>query len=228
MHSSWFIFALLASFSAIAQTEESPIGTLLKLNPQLSKIPDWLKTIDTRRNDPIRDCDRCLNVQFPPGSTVYRCAFVSGKFGGEAWEKGGGDHGEFQLLLHPGTPKVWRVFTDGFASSETEKPALIAEFDLQGSMVWRRSARSKVLETGSSVRGIPPGWVPATECLPKGSTGRIMKGTDEPPPYRTGATNKAVTQPDAVPPTANPVGDAAKVGDAVKSAVGNLLKALGK
>ena len=119
-------------------------------NPQLSKIPDWPPlSSNTGAVGVPEDCNKCarqyqLSSMRELGWNPYRCVFYEGKFGGEAWEPGAGEMAHFTLQLHPNSPNVWRVFPLGGYVNEG-KLNLIAEFDVNGKMIFSKSARSTIL-----------------------------------------------------------------------------------
>ena len=201
------------------KSSANPSDEIPKLNPQLRQIPDWIKTVE---NTSIQNCDRCLNPEYASiaGAATYRCVFVSGKLAGQAWETGGGDTGEFQLVLHPGTPKVWRVFLHGHRG---EKTALIAQFDPQGELVWSRSARSRVYESFVDKTNRRPDKVPASEC----KTTLFMAAREEPPPYR-GISSTPMAAQGAAPTSQQPESPSSTPGskpvDEVAKKAGDLLK----
>ena len=138
---------------------------LVAKNPQLSQIPDWPhRSTNTGSVGLPEDCNKCavhasLAAMRQQGDTPYRCVFYEGKFGGKAWESGGGEMKTFTLQLHPNSPMVWRVFPQGGYGFHAEKN-LIAEFDITGKVLFSKSARSPAVPD----RGVTSGPETSTDC----------------------------------------------------------------
>lgn len=184
-----FFYALIPTIAFAHGGDE-----ILSKNPQLSEIPDWpQRSSNTGSVGVPEDCNKCahqnsLRNMNARGDTPYRCVFFEGKFGGEAWESGGGETKTFTLQLHPHSPIVWRVFPQGGYAFHAEKK-LIAEFDIKGKMVFSKSARTDAvpeprnITSTDCVRGDPyhevaaansPGKIPSSPEPNVGATSKDM------------------------------------------------------
>ena len=200
------------------QGRVSGADQIIQLNPQLRTIPDWMtKDIKTYS---VTDCDRCaeqadLAYLRQRKQQAFRCVDVQGKWGGEAWQSGGGEYGHFLLQLYPESPKVWRVFIAGQMGGR-EKAYLVAEFDPQGKVLSSRSARAGPLPM---VDTRTPGSIPASDCgthanqgIMRASAGKVPaspSGMDSKPSDQTAGPTSNTTTGEASPP-ADPAADLTK------------------
>lgn len=189
-----------AQASGADQAQASGADQIIQQNPQLKSIPDWMT--NEIKTFGVTDCDRCayranLGDLQARKQQAFRCVDVQGKWGGEAWQSGGGARGHFLLQLYPESPVVWRVFIADsfFFSNGHEKAYLVAEFDPQGKLRSSRSARAQPL---ALVRSGTPGSTPSTDC-PKGGESN-QKGIM---PTRTSSTPSSTSVEAA--PQVNPL-----------------------
>ncbi len=179
-----------ANSQALAQDAKE----ILSQNPNLKSVTEIPVNFSTLH---IEQCRNVVHVKQFPADVVaanlagitnnHICIYAEADMGFKSYEKDYGKKRYFFFVLHPETPRVWRVYeAEGRASKGRNAPWLLAEFDQTGKRLARpaslpdtNAAGGGTVQTGTSPhpifrgnRHLEPyinayGWHRPTEVIAK-------------------------------------------------------------
>ncbi|MDP1651562.1 MAG: hypothetical protein Q8L56_02455 [Rhodocyclaceae bacterium] len=174
------IFAGAATFGvcfyAHANFTGNEVNEIIRQNPQLSTVAELPKGTTYTEGDKCRHFnERMPGTKGVLNGVTFNHVCISGNStsAAKSWERDYGKSRFFLLVLHPETPRVWRVYETPTAKSD---PIPIIEFDRNGQKVgWSGgNVGSSILASPQTTSQLPPVNGSGNPCTALSGNARML------------------------------------------------------